>query len=433
MIIVADHITERVRYAFGLLSGLMHLSPVFYTPDQAANVSGPLMVWYAHQEPPAAMRVCHIRPCGLLSQLGLCHTTPDSGTWQHLPVLFPVPDAHLPFDLPAAVFYLVTRYEEYLPFRPDLYGRYDYRLSIAAQLHFLHRPIVNEWVALWQQWWTAEHSVQWPSRPLLQHHHSFDVDIAFQYRAQPPAKQAYHLLKALPSGRLPELLAIVRGKNPDPFDVFDSIAELLKEEEQKVHWFLLLSRRRHPLDKNVRTAHPAYRRLVRRLSASGTPALHPGWEAGTDPQVLQEEINTFRSLTGIFPRQSRFHYLHFVLPHGYRMLLQAGIIEDFSMGYGEINGFRAGISTPFPWYDLLAETTTTLTVHPFGFMDANALFEEKTGPAEALRRLEAMHVACQQAGAGLHTVWHNHFIARNPAGGPWWELYRQYVRNLRTL
>ncbi|MEN9525668.1 MAG: hypothetical protein RLZZ256_1052, partial [Bacteroidota bacterium] len=50
------------------------------------------------------------------------------------------------FDLLGASFYLIVRYEEYLSFNRDMYGRYAHEQSIAFEHGFLHRPIVDEWM-----------------------------------------------------------------------------------------------------------------------------------------------------------------------------------------------------------------------------------------------------------------------------------------------
>src|SRR5687767_2361657 len=46
----------------------------------------------------------------------------------------------LGFDIFSAVFYMLSRYEEYLPFAPDKYGRYSSSDSIAYKNGFLEKP-----------------------------------------------------------------------------------------------------------------------------------------------------------------------------------------------------------------------------------------------------------------------------------------------------
>ena len=50
------------------------------------------------------------------------------------------------FDIFAAIFYLLTRYEEYLPFQKDSYGRFDHRQSVAFRNDFLDQPLINTWL-----------------------------------------------------------------------------------------------------------------------------------------------------------------------------------------------------------------------------------------------------------------------------------------------
>src|SRR6187399_271928 len=49
----------------------------------------------------------------------------------------------IPFDLPGAAFWLLSRYEEYLPYKADIQNRFHYRSSVAYQYDFLHFPLVN--------------------------------------------------------------------------------------------------------------------------------------------------------------------------------------------------------------------------------------------------------------------------------------------------
>ena len=50
------------------------------------------------------------------------------------------------FDIFAASFYLLSRYEEYLTHRKDMYGRYAHENSLAFRENFLHIPLINIWL-----------------------------------------------------------------------------------------------------------------------------------------------------------------------------------------------------------------------------------------------------------------------------------------------
>ena len=66
--------------------------------------------------------------------------------WDDLPIFFSSTNKHtLPFDFFSASFYLVSRYEEYLPHFKDHYDRFMAKESLAYQNDFLHLPLINLW------------------------------------------------------------------------------------------------------------------------------------------------------------------------------------------------------------------------------------------------------------------------------------------------
>ena len=62
-------------------------------------------------------------------------------------VIFPVfnDNSILPFDVLAASFYIITRYEEYLPHVSDQYNRFQPQDSILYKIETFETPIINVW------------------------------------------------------------------------------------------------------------------------------------------------------------------------------------------------------------------------------------------------------------------------------------------------
>ena len=61
-------------------------------------------------------------------------------------------DSDLPFDIFAASFFLVTRYEEYLDFKPDKYGRFPAPAShLHSEMDFLEIPVIDLWARRWSK------------------------------------------------------------------------------------------------------------------------------------------------------------------------------------------------------------------------------------------------------------------------------------------
>ena len=126
--------------------------------------------------------------------------------------------------------------------------------------------------------------------------------------------------------------------------------------------------------------------------------------------------------------QSRQHYIRFNLPGGYQRLIEAGITDDYSMGYGSINGFRASVASSFYWYDLEKDEQTSLRVHPFCFMDANSYFEQKLSSGEAYEELMHYYIQCKAVNGTLITIFHNNFLGFDFDG--WREMYERFIAQL---
>ncbi|HVA99363.1 MAG TPA: hypothetical protein VNG53_10755, partial [Bacteroidia bacterium] len=82
----------------------------------------------------------------LLFETGIKEQTISVYDWEDSKIFFPTgKNSAMPFDPFAAGFYLVSRYEEYLPHIRDKHNRFDAKESLAFQNNFLHKPLVNEW------------------------------------------------------------------------------------------------------------------------------------------------------------------------------------------------------------------------------------------------------------------------------------------------
>src|SRR5690554_1350520 len=83
---------------------------------------------------------------GLLEQQGFDTIDISIKKWDDTIGFFPVSNlSALPFDIFASSFYMISRYEEYLPHVKDEKGRFMASESLAFQSGFLHQPIVDIW------------------------------------------------------------------------------------------------------------------------------------------------------------------------------------------------------------------------------------------------------------------------------------------------
>lgn len=412
MLIFAEKITNRLRYA---VAQVLRTDAVEFTSDRSAFHSheGPKINYSARR----FGRELLVVPYGLLSAGNIQPQKIQCSSWNGLTIFFQT-SGDLPFDIFSATFYLLSRYEEYLPHKKDSYGRYDHQQSLAYRERFLDKPLVDRWRAVFLK----QVEERYPELSLPQEQFAFlptyDIDIAYATWGRGILRK---LVQVLSAKRM-----TVNGR--DVFDVYDWLDQLHRQHHLAPVYFFLVARFRSRYDKNVSVKSGPLQLLVRRIAKQYLIGLHPSWKSFFVESELQEEHRLLqrisqRSITG-----SRQHYIQFTLPHTFRVLLKQGITDEYSMGYGSINGFRASTSVAFPWYDLMLETVTDLQLHPFCYMEANSFFEQHLSAEDAAAELQHYYDVVRQVNGTCITVFHNHFLTEQEQWLPWRKMYEAFLQ-----
>lgn len=436
-------------------AGNLNAPPLIYTPSDSPRlhyilrwifdeqlatgylVTRDLAAWNNHTGPrinyshvAAGEGSLRIIPHGLLGQTGIQEQQLSVNRWKHSTVLFyNQPGAPVPFDLFAAAFYLLSRYEEYLPHRTDRHGRYDASQSAAVQYAFLEQPVVDEWLLRFRQQLQKQYAEPLP-RPRFRFLPTYDIDIAWKYLHKGPRRTWGGYLKDAIGFRyhdLAERLAVLAGRRKDPYDTFDWLNSLHQTHHLPALYFFLLGQW-SAYDKNADPTLPAMQQLIRNIADTGETGIHPSYLSHTRPGRLQQEQRLLADITNRPVTSSRQHYLKFSLPQTYEALAATGISDDYSMGYASANGFRAGTSRSFPWYNLRRETAVSLRIHPFAFMEATARFYQAQSPADAWPAWERLWHAVKQVDGTFIQIWHNHLLGEDKANRDWRLLYEKILR-----
>ena len=371
----------------------------------------------------------HISPHGLLEQEGIAEQQVLLSTWNDLPCFFAT-GGDIPFDIFSASFYLVSRYEEYLPHTRDMYGRYAHANSIAYRNNFLELPLLDLWALELRKMFGVSITDMIPGKRVFRFVPTYDIDMAWCYLHKGFLRNAGGMLRSLIAGdfrQLAKRIDVLRGKRTDPFDVYEWLDALHLKFGLKPFYFFLVADRNSEYDKNISPRKQAMRSLISYHAAGYHTGIHPSWQSRNDEKKFVDETRQLADITGAAVMHNRFHYIAFDLPGGYRKLLRNGIREDHSMGYGSINGFRASVSSPFPWYDLEEDRETELVVHPFCWMDANSYYEQLYTPAQAFAELKSYHDIVKKTGGQLMTISHNNFFSDEPGFAGWKEVYEIFL------
>lgn len=332
-------------------------------------------------------------------------------------------DKGYPFDIFAAAFYLISRYEEYLPHKLDMYGRYAHENSLAHKNDFLNIPLVNIWLNSLKAELQRMFSVMSFNESSFSFTPTYDIDIAWSYKEKGLLRNAFGFLRYPSVGHI----SAIFGLKEDPYDSYEYLHELHSQNRLKPVYFFLVAKKNSVYDKHILPGNSVLQKLIKAHSDKYATGLHPSWKSNEAEIILKEERATLEEITGKPINISRQHYIKMALPETYRRLLSAGITADYSMGYGSINGFRVSCASSFFWYDLTHEKITALRIHPFCFMDANCFYEQKLTAEESYTELMHYYLACKNVSGAFITIFHNNFLGTDKQFAGWRELYSKFI------
>ncbi len=374
-----------------------------------------------------------IRPAPLLQQHGILNIEVDCFLHaNNFKALFKTAGS-IEFDMFSAIFYLLSRYEEYLPFQEDEYGRFAHQNSIAFKEGFLHQPLINTWL----EYFRRELKKQFPNALLaekkFQFIPSYDIDIAWSFKNKGFLRNVGGFARSIIQRdwkSAKQRVNVLLDKAKDPFDSYEWMDEMHKKWSLKPIYFFHVGQLRNKYDKNISIKNTQFKNLIKENATKYDIGLHPSWHSGDDHIYFIKEKDFLSGLIKKEIQLSRQHYIRFSFPDTFRNLIAAGITDDYSMGYGTINGFRASITTSFFWYDLEKEEKSNLLIHPFCFMDANSFYEQKFSTGQTLEELISFYKVVKEVNGTLITVWHNQFLGTGNLYQGWRDVYFKFLNKV---
>jgi hypothetical protein len=337
------------------------------------------------------------------------------------------------FDVLAATFYLISRYEEYLPHEKDEYGRYSHKNALAWKENFLQLPLINYWLHDLKRTLAQKFPQLIFKRQQFKFIPTYDIDIAYAYLHKGWKRNTGGLIRSLYNGEWSEVMeriTVLQRKKKDPFDAYEWLDALHLYCRVKPLYFFLVAQHQKGYDKNIPTSSHALQELITYLSKHYIIGVHPSWQSSISESdhMIKEEKEWLEVVADKNITNSRQHYIKFSLPGTYRQLIAAGIHRDYSMGYGTVNGFRASVAASFNWFDLEKNEATPLQVFPFCFMDANAYYEQQYTAWQAYYELKQYYTMLKKLNGLLITIWHNHFLGASRQFSQWKEVYALFMK-----
>jgi len=430
ILIFTDKITNRIKFIFNLYFGLLLRAEFKITVnrDEFISYQG---VKFSYCRQPISDEL-FFQACNLLFERGIANIDLVFGEYDGLPVVFTVfqKESALPFDPFAAGFYLVSRYEEYLPYRKDEYGRFSASESLAYQKNFLHKPVVNIWtLTIGNLLKSRFPGFNFPGTT-YKFIPSIDIDAAWAYKQKGFMRTLGGLAVSLVNldfHEITERIKVLSGRKKDPFDTYAFQLEMQKKYDLHPIYFILFAD--YGLnDKNIPVQNRAFQTLIKSLSDYAELGIHPSYNSNFSVKKLKEEISRLSKVLNREITSSRQHFLKLQLPSTYRNLINLDITDDYSMGFAAQPGFRAGICSTFNFYDLDADVETNLRIHPFTLMDGTLRDYMYITAEDALTHIAPLINEVKAVNGTFISLWHNESLSNAGRWSGWHAVYESMLK-----
>ncbi|WP_417861137.1 polysaccharide deacetylase family protein [Winogradskyella sediminis] len=408
MLLVYTHkITPRVTYTFKhICKRILGIEVCFTSKVEDFIAHDSLKMSYTKQ--PLSSEL-FIRSNDLLFETGLSDIDINVQTWGNTKGFFPTGErSDLPFDIFAAAFYLLSRYEEYLPHVKDDYGRFLASESLAFINKFLQQPVVD----IWAYKLKAVLSERFPNYEFPERSYGvqpvIDVPMAYYFKNKGFLRTIGGTLNDLRRLRLKQLYfryLVLFGFKRDPYDTFKWIIRRQKQHNFKFTVLFLIGDY-STYDKNINTNKKDFISLIKSVADYCDVGLKASYFSLTDISILKKEKLKMESITHTDLKAVRHSFSKLNLPTSYRNLVELEIHQDYTMGYINTLGFRAGTCTPFQFYDLDYEVQTPLQINPyhcldFGLLKYNSLLDKTEHLQKIINEVKAVN-------GTFTTVFHNY-------------------------
>jgi hypothetical protein len=428
ILIYTSYINARITYITRFIFGDVLKTSCELTThlDEFCQYDGP-KINYSFEE----LDAITILPNSFLKKTGIFDIEVGVNWINEVPVLFhECADVPLPFDPFAAAFYLITRYEEYTITDRDMHGRFMAASSLAYRNHFLEMPVIDIWAHMIRDV-IQKH---YPSYLFPEKEFTFiptiDVDVAYAYKGRSLLRNMGAVVK---SGlNIQDQLRRIQtwlGSVQDPYNTFETIDSSHKRWNLSPIFFVQVGKH-GKFDKNLAPHHPLMKNLVSKLANEARIGVHPSCQSHLNKEMVKEEQETLAAITGGDITKSRQHFLRMALPDTYNVLEQCGIQEDYSMGYADWVGFRAGTCTPFKFYNLLDERETNLVIVPFGVMDGTLKRYMGLDPHTAITKIKDIVQSIRAVNGTMVTIWHNHSFSGIDEWSAWKTFYNEALESI---
>jgi hypothetical protein len=407
LLVYTPKITSRLKFIFKQICFRILGIPVDFTNKIEPFIAhDSLKISYGYQP---LRNEFFVKSNGLLDEQGLSDITLNVQDWDNTKCFFYVGDkSDLPFDIFSAAFYLLSRYEEYLPHVKDSYGRFTKEESLGFKHDFLHQPVVDIWAYKFRKALQR----RFPDYEFTQRIYTIDpiIDVPVAYRYQNKGflrtiGGTFYDLFTFKFKNVYNRYMVLTGLRKDPFNVFNWILNRQKAVHQRFKIFFLIGAYT-TYDKSINIQKKGFVSLIKYMSDYCHVGLKVSFLALDNLNILKSEKQNIEAVINTDLEIVRASFSKVNLPVTYRNMIELEITSDYTMGYPNTIGFRAGTCTPFLFYDIDYEIQTPLLIYPFQLMDFALL--KNTSFLDKKETLERAMEQVKNVNGTFRFIFHNY-------------------------
>jgi hypothetical protein len=272
----------------------------------------------------------------------------------------------LGFDIFASSFYLISRYEEYLVKASSKLG-FPFTKSLAYRNDFLQMPVVELWVEEFFKLFKKKFpNLNFPKRD-FSFISSYHISQYWNFKKFNFLKSFLNIIEKINFNEVKtfykKFLELI-GNKKDPLNNYNEIISDNNKYPIKTIVFFLVGGYDVVLDDSLCVYNPALYSLIKSMADHMKIGLYISNVSYKKSSSLAKEKNHIEEILHYPITKSSQNFSQLDIPIFYRKLIEIDIYEDYSMGYSNCNGFRAGTSIPFLFYDLENEISTPLKIFP---------------------------------------------------------------------
>ena len=332
-----------------------------------------------------------------------------------------------PFDIITPSFAFLSRYEEFYSQKSDVYGRFPYQDSLAQKYGLVEIPIVDEYAMILRRCMCAcspETFTPKLRKPRVVPTH--DIDLLCRFKSRFQALRSIFgrdLLINRSCSMVRKSLAEYRAWNRDHFNdpYILAILEFAEMEHatglEPVFFFKALNQGEKDALYDIQDTR--LRRVWQELwNEEALFGIHGSYMSAEEMGRLSLERERLEGCLS-YPKHSvthaRQHYLcaRFAgSPNSLDLWQEAGITDDYTLGFAERCGFRCGTCYPYPLYDVRNDRVTDILEHPLIVMDGTLFDYMKLSVEDARTLTQRLKQRCFDVEGDFVVLWHNHATTR---------------------